>query len=309
MTRILLTGAGGFIGRAVADRLNAQGHEVHGIGRSPAGPPGVRWHVGDLLHPDAAAIPERVGAEQLIHLAWCTDPATYRQSAENLAWTEASIRLLRAFAAAGGRRAVLAGTVFEYDWTDGACVERETPLRPDTVYGSCKQALSTLVEAAATALQLSCAWGRVFWLYGPHEQPGRLVSSLIAGLEAGESVRLGPGAARRDYLHVHDVARALAAVAASGVEGPVNIGAGTALSVAEIAERVGALIGRPELVKLGARPAAPGEPPLVVADVRRLRDEVGFRPALDLDSGLRQTIAWWRAARAGVTAPPGRPAA
>jgi nucleoside-diphosphate-sugar epimerase len=302
VTRILLTGATGFIGREVATLLVARGHEVHGVARrSGATVAGVCWHAEDLRPGAARSLAERIGAEELLHLAWYAEPGRYRDSPANVAWVEASLGLLSGFAAAGGRRAVIAGSVFEYDWADGRCHELETPARPDTLYGACKNALASMALAAAPQLGLRCACARVFWLYGPREPGGRLVSSAIASLLEGRPVALSSGRQRRDFLHVRDVAAALVAILASDIEGTVNVGSGLAVPIAQIAQRIGELIGRPELIRLGelgARPDAGQQPPVVVADVGRLFGEVGFRPALDLDAGLRETIAWWTSERA-----------
>jgi nucleoside-diphosphate-sugar epimerase len=300
LSRVLVTGASGFIGRHVVSRLAERGHEVHAVARA-ADPaiPAARWHAVDLLDPDARGdLAGRARAEMLLHLAWCADPATYRESPDNLAWTEASLELLRAFAAAGGSRAVLVGSVFEYDWAGGICAESTTALRPGTLYGTCKSALGTIVPAAGPALGLSCAWARVFWLYGPHEPRGRLVSSVIENLLEGRPASLSAGAQERDFLHVSDVAGALVALLDSEVEGHVNVGSGVAVPVRAVAERIGALVGRPELLSIGERPGGAHEVPLVVAHVERLTREVGFHPAFDLDRGLAHTIEWWRTALA-----------
>ncbi len=302
MSRVLVTGASGFIGRHVVSRLTEHGHEVHAAARvADPSVPAARWHAVDLLDPDAPDDLTRcASAELLVHLAWCAEPATYRESPDNLAWTEASLRLLRAFAAAGGRRGVLVGSVFEYDWSGGACSERRTALRPRTLYGTCKSALSTIVPAAGPSLGLSCAWARVFWLYGPHEPRGRLVSSVIENVLGGRPASVSAGTHERDFLHVGDVAGALAALLESEVEGQVNVGSGTAVRVRDIALRIGALLERPELISIGERSGGAEEPPVVVADVERLTREVGFRPVFDLDRGLAQTIEWWRSAPRGT---------
>ena len=88
-----------------------------------------------------------------------------------------------------------------------------------------------------------------------------------------------------------DAGAAFAAMLDSEVSGAVNVGTGTATAIADVATRLGHLLGRPELVKLDARAARPGEPQCLVADVGRLRDEVGFVAKIALDEGLRATSA------------------
>lgn len=296
MSRVLVTGASGFIGRHVARRLAERGEEVHATAHTAEiDLPGVRWHRTNLLDPAAPdTLLRRVRPDRLVHVAWYAKPRECWHSAANLDWTEASLRLLRAFAAVGGRRAVLVGSVFEYDWTAGACVENVTPLAPATLYGSCKAGLSQIAAAAAPALGLALSWARVFWLYGPHEPRNRLVSSVIEGLLTGRSVAVTSGVQRRDYLHVADVAAGLVALLDSSVTGAVNIGSGTAVPVRSIFQQLGQLLDRPHLLDIGARVEATAEPPVVVADVGRLTHEVGFTPTFDLERGLADTVAWWQ---------------
>jgi len=250
----------------------------------------------DLLEPDAAArLVDEVRPTHLLHLAWYAEPGAFWESPENARWLDASVRLLDAFAASGGRRAVVAGTCAEYDWSgDGVLAERSTPLAPRSAYGAAKNAL----RLAAEELPFALGWGRVFFLYGPHEDPRRLVASVARSLLAGEPARTTDGRQLRDFLHVADAGDAFAALLDSGVEGAVNIGSGEGVAVAEVVERLAALTGRPDLVQLGALAAPPDEPPQLVADAGRLRDEVGWRPARSLDDGLRETVEWWRAATA-----------
>ncbi len=103
----------------------------------------------------------------------------------------------------------------------------------------------------------------------------------------------GAGVRVRDFLHIEDAAGALAVLLDSPVTGAVNIASGVGVRVDEVVERLARLLGRPELVRRGVRPDRPGEPPLLVADVVRLREEVGYRPRWELADGLAATVRWW----------------
>jgi nucleoside-diphosphate-sugar epimerase len=298
MKRVLVTGATGFIGRQCLAPLLARGFEVHAVHHARTVPPDadVRWHAADLLAGGSAArVIAEVAPTHLLHLAWYAVPGQYWTSRANLAWVRASLALYEAFVAAGGRRVVIGGTSAEYDGSGGVCHERTTPIAPRTYYGTCKRALSEIVAADAAVAGVSAAWARFFFLYGPHEYPERLVASVIRALLRGDTARCSPGTQRRDFLHVADAAAATVALLDGAVEGPVNIASGTAVAVKSIIERVATLIGGPGRVELGALPA--DDPPLIVADVARLRDEVGFAPAHDPDDRLRDTIAWWQEAQ------------
>lgn len=300
MRRVLVTGASGFVGRPALAALAARGFEVHAVARGvPAGTAaagdGVRWHAADLL--DGARRRELVagvGATHLLHLAWYAEPGAFWAARENAAWVAATIALLDEFAAAGGARATLAGSCAEYDWTVPGPLGEDAPLAPATYYGVCKDATRRVVEGLARLAGLSLAWGRIFFLYGPREDPRRLVASVARALVAGERAPTSGGAQRRDFLHVDDVAGAFAALLDGELSGAVNIASGEAVAVRAIAEALARAAGRPELLDVGALPARAGEPDEIVADVARLRDEVGFRPAHSLEQGLAETVRWWR---------------
>lgn len=291
MSRVLVTGASGFIGRRTLAPLVQAGHEVHAVTRGEqAAHAGVRWHQADLLA--SADVVARVRPETLVHMAWYAEHGSFWSSPENVRWVEASLALLRSFADAGGKRAVLAGTCAEYDWDQGGDALREdfTPLHPATLYGTCKLGLFRVATAFAEQAGLALAWGRVFFLYGPGEAPGRLFASVARALLEGQEARTTDGRQVRDFMHVDDVGAAFAALAASDVGGAVNIGSGTGVTLREVIDEIGRAVGRPDLLRIGALPAREGESARLVADVRRLRDEVDFAPKLTLAAGTAETV-------------------
>jgi nucleoside-diphosphate-sugar epimerase len=299
MNRLLITGATGFLGVPCVARA-AGAFEVHAAARTPGRSPGVVSHAVDLFDP--ARVSELLAAVRpthLLHLAWVATPGSYWTSPENHRWVEASRHLLTAFAECHGRRAVVAGTCAEYDWAAArVCRESETPTRPATVYGQCKNELREWTEEFGRRTDVTVAWARLFFLYGPREHPTRLVPSVARALLSGEVAECSDGTQRRDFLHTDDLADALVTLLRSDLTGPVNVGSGDAVAVRAVVEAVARACGRPDLVRFGARPTTPGDPPLLVADVSRLRDELGWRPRLRLEEGLSEAVNWWRVRRA-----------
>jgi len=304
--RVLVTGAGGFIGRWSVPGLLASGFAVHAVLAPHSAPPvpaalaGAALHRADLL--DAAAAGDlirQVRPSHLLHFAWIAIPGIYRQSEDNYRWLAASRTLLEAFLRAGGARAVIAGSSAEYAAGAGLCVERQSALADDgaaavTPYAQCKLALYRDLLAASRSAGLSAAWGRIFLQFGPAEHPDRLVPAVIRRLLLNQQAPCTHGRQVRSFLHCADVGAAFAALLASDLQGAVNIGSDRSITVAGLAAMIAAQIGRPELLRLGALPAPAAEPAVLVPDVRRLRGELGWTPRFDLAGGLADTIAWWR---------------
>jgi nucleoside-diphosphate-sugar epimerase len=293
---VLVTGASGFIGRHALASLRDRGHEVVAVSR--AGGPrddGVRWERADLLDArDRHRVIAAARATRLLHLAWVTEPGVYWTSPDNERWVAASLDLVRRFAAEGGHRAVVAGSCAEYEWSQPLLSESQTPLRPATPYGRAKHELHESVDEFARGQGLTLAWARLFFLYGPGEHRDRLVASITRALLASEPIETTDGLQRRDFLYGPDASDAIVALLDSGAEGALNIAAGESVSVREIVESIGRATGRPELIRFGAIARDPSDPPELVADVARLRREVGWCPRVSLPDGIEATVAWWR---------------
>jgi nucleoside-diphosphate-sugar epimerase len=297
MKTVLLTGATGFIGRHCLAPLISAGYEVHAVcfRNARIETSEVYWHQGDLLNPDEAErLMRQVHPTHWLHLAWNVAPGEYWESEQNLLWLQASVELLRQFSQNGGRRMVMAGTCAEYDWREGICKENTTPLAPSTLYGACKHSLQVASSAFARQKEISLAWGRIFFLFGPHENTNRLVPSVIRALLAGQVANCSHGQQLRDFLFVADVAEAFVALLNSDVCGPVNIASGQAVAVKDIVLVIAHKLDRADLVRLGTVPASEDEPPSIVADVTRLSEEVGWSSRHTLGEGLDKAIAWWK---------------
>jgi nucleoside-diphosphate-sugar epimerase len=302
--RVLVSGAGGFIGRWSVPALLRRGYEVHAVlsGHANREVPeqlgGAQIHFADLLNGSSVDdLTNAVRPSHLLHFAWIAAPGLYWNSTENFRWLAASERLLRAFLAHGGSRVMMAGSCAEYDWSRvEVCDELSSPLADTNAapYAACKIDLQKILADVGRREHLSTAWGRIFFQFGPYEHPDRLVPSVICNLLLNRSAACSHGRQIRSFLHVADVGEAFAAVLDSDLEGPVNIGSDERIALADLIDRIGRQIGRPELLRLGARPAPPQEPSLLVPEIHRLRDEAQWRPRFTLNEALSDTIAWWR---------------
>lgn len=272
MTRnVLVTGAGGFVGRHVLRELLSRGHAVTFterptrpvvIGGGATG--GRRLQTEDLFaEPQERWAQVCTGIDMVIHLAWYAEPHRYQRSVENLACVEGTIRLARGAAQAGVSRFVGIGTCAEYD-VDQCLLCTDTPLRPRTLYGSAKAASFLLLSSLLADLGVSFAWCRLFYLYGAGEHESRLLPYVRSRLATGQPVDLSDGNQIKDFIDVEDAARMIVDVSLGTETGPVNICSGVPRTVRQLVERVADEYGRRDLLRFGARPSNDFDPPCVV---------------------------------------------
>lgn len=300
--RLLVTGVSGLVGRHVEAAAHAdQAIDLVVTGRTRPNNLAkcIEFVAADLSDGDEAArVVRDVRPTHLIHAAWETRHPTYYHDLANLDWVIATARMAVEFAAGGGKRFVQVGSCAEYDWTAGRCVEGVTPDRPATRYGAAKLAAFRAVEAAAMD-QFEAVEARIFWVFGPHENPQRLIPLICQSHLRGVVPMLGSGTQLRDLVYGPDAARALLALTrADGLEGVVNIGSGEPVSLSSVAILLAGLAGVAES-GLGLRPDLDGGPALLSASDSRLRS-TGWSPEWKLNEALAQTYQWWRSQNEGA---------
>ncbi|BAG00915.1 MAG: NAD(P)-dependent oxidoreductase [Microcystis sp. M54BS1] len=299
--KVLITGASGFVGSHVARLLVAEGCEVHVLVRESSN----RWRIQDILpsmylwQSDLVAFEnvntylQEIKPELCIHLAWYAVPGKYLNSQENLDSIQASINLLSQLAELGCKRFVGIGTCFEYDLSLGYLSESSLT-KPITLYAATKVALSTILQQFAQITEMEVAWIRLFYQYGPMEDERRLIPGIISSLLRDEVVKTTKGEQIRDFLHIEDVASAIWAVAKSNVSGVVNVGSGQPVTVGQIALELGNLLGKPDLIHLGALPYRPNDPMFICANNELLRKKTDWTQKYNLTTGLKNTIKWYK---------------
>jgi UDP-glucose 4-epimerase len=293
MRKVLVTGATGHIGAQLCRRLQTDGVEVHAVSRNARTDESaaIRWWRADLR--DAQATRELLASvrpEVIFHLAGCVTggrgvEAVLPTLEHNL---QATASLLVALTEIGYGRMVLAGSLEEP--VEGASEVCSSP------YAASKSAVRAYARMFRALYKTPVVNTRIFMVYGPGEQPvTRFVPYVISSLLAGESPKLSSGRRMVDWIYVDDVIEGLLACAKSqDVHGDsVDLGSGHLTELRDVALQIAELVGSQVHPEFGAVPDRAMEQERV-ADVQRTYDQLGWKPRTSLETGLRNTIAWFR---------------
>ncbi len=305
--RILVSGGAGFIGSHVADAFVAAGHEVGVVDNLSSGFRGnvgerVRFWETDIRHPALHDILAEFRPEVISHhAAQMSVTASVRNPREDADINIlGSLNLLEAAVRRGTRRVVFASTGGAMYGEQEELPTAETVFpEPVSPYGVAKLAVERYLYAFRGMHGLEAVALRYANVYGPRQNPhgeAGVVAIFCRALTEGRTLTInGDGEQTRDYVYVGDVVQANLLAAAMKVDQglPVlNIGTGLQTSVNELAVRLEELSDRRPRIQHG--PARPGEQRRSALDSALARRLLGWRPAVDLRTGLAETLAWFR---------------
>ncbi|HWO93917.1 MAG TPA: NAD-dependent epimerase/dehydratase family protein [Dehalococcoidia bacterium] len=284
MTRVLVTGGAGFLGRHLVDALLARGDDVtilDNFRRSePEGiPPAVRLFEGDIRDP-AAVQAAMEGAELVFHLAAQSNVMGSSADPDYAFATNVmgTYNVLRAARAAGVRRVVFSSSREAYGEPAALPVAEDTPLGAKNAYGASKIAGEAYCRVSEAEGGPTCSILRFANVYGPGDRE-RVIPLWLDRAVRGEPLELYGGSQVLDFVWVGIAVECLLAAGERDLDGPVNVGSGTGTSLTELAERIRSLTGgRSELKVLPARPI---EVTRFVADTTRMRRVLGIQPPED----------------------------
>lgn len=282
--KVLLTGATGFIGRYVVRSLQQRGIKTVTLGRHKTADD-IDFIYADILTDDIESLIKNSQATHLLHLAWFTEPGQFWESAKNLRWMEASIRLFEAFIAQGGRHLVASGSCAEYEWSHNHCDEGSTPLIPATLYGSTKDATRRIADALCRQHGLTCAWGRVFFPYGYGEPAEKLLTSVRAVLLGQKPAFPINTQVYRDYIHVSDVAEAFMTLLLEQAEGAYNIASGQPIQLESLIKEMAQKLRVDPTPLLTLSTTRPTDPMLITGSIQKLMS-MGWRCRTPIEQGI-----------------------
>jgi UDP-glucuronate 4-epimerase len=315
MTRVLVTGAAGFIGSHVSEALLAQGDQVVGVDNfDPFYPRSVKERNLEMLRgtagfsfleADIARQPLPLdGVSVVLHLAArpgvrpsLEDPASYSET--NITGT---VRVFEAARRAGIRRVVFGSSSSVYgNATPAPFAEDAAAAWPISPYAASKRAGELMAHAFAHLYGMQIACLRFFTVYGPRQRPDLAIHRFTDLIARGQAVRMhGDGSSERDYTYITDcVDGVLAAVEwtarsrSAGVAEAINIGGGARVRLDRLIELIARTLERE--VKIERHPDQPGDVRLTDADLHRAGRELGFRPKVGIEEGIRQFVRWYEA--------------
>lgn len=301
--RVLVTGAGGFVGANLTRRLLADGHQVHVLL-----PPGATsWRLEDVIGDavtwvcdlqDAEAVDRVVRGsrpEYVFHLA-AHGAYPSQRSVERMFGTNVmgAVSLVEASLRHGVAAVVNTGSSSEYGYKDHAPREDEWA-DPNSHYAVTKASATMYCRYASVTSGTPITTLRLYSVYGPYEEPSRLVPALaVHGLEGRLPPLVGPHVAR-DFIHVHDVVEAcLRAAACPDVGAVYNVGTGRQTSLQALVEIVRRRLDISMAPSWGSLPARIWDTDVWVAQPDALQEGTGWVPQVEVEEGFARFVEWLR---------------
>jgi NAD dependent epimerase/dehydratase len=308
--RVLVTGAGGFIGSQLAEALVHAGASVRAFIRyTSRGDYGwlelsdpeifreIEVFRGDLANPEAVT-GAVAGQEIVLHLgALIPIPYSYRHPREFVtANVTGTLNVLEATRRDEVARVVHTSTSEVYGTALRIPIDEEHPLHPQSPYAATKVGADQLALSYQRSFGTPVVIARPFNTFGPRQSARAVIPTIVAQALSRDVIELGATDPTRDFLYVGDTVRGIMRCAeVDGVEGEViNLGTGVEVSIAEVADRVRRLLNRDVAVVLDEARLRPphSEVERLVADCAKAKSVLDWEPEIDLDEGLRKTVDW-----------------
>lgn len=294
MKKVLVTGASGFLGHTLVEKMAKLGiYEIIAVisgRRTVSFPDKVQVEAVDLMDQNACRkLMERVKPDIMLHYAWTL--GNHQSSEENIKWLETCLHLGRLFVHCGGKTFLFAGTYYEYGtrlikYAEG--ISRDAEL---SLYGSCKLAFEQAGKSFFDLNGVRFITARYVSIYGPGMSRRAPIFNAIETMLQGNSFYIKNPYNIWDYIYIDDAAEATIRLLNSDYCGTMNIASGTSIAVRRAFSEIANLLNRPDLICFDEEPT---EYAVISADTSRMESVLHYRCTTPLREGLARTIRWYQ---------------
>lgn len=308
MARVLISGAAGFVGSHLTDRLLERGDEVVGVDNLITGNPRNLLHLADnpnftFIEADVTKSIDHITGkfDRLYHLASCASPIDYLQRpfATLYAGSDGTRVMLERCEKDGARFLTTSTSEVYGDPAVHPQVEsywgNVNPIGPRSVYDEAKRYAEALIMAFNRYKGVETRIARLFNTYGPRmrHDDGRVIPAFSCQAIEGKPLTVfGDGSQTRSYCFIGDLSRALVLLMESDYDQPVNLGNPYELTVGELAKRIIEYSGSDSTLTF--KPLPEDDPKLRCPDITRAGEVLGWTPVVPFEDGIAQTLAYFR---------------
>ncbi|HCE45340.1 MAG TPA: hypothetical protein DET40_17510 [Lentisphaeria bacterium] len=293
--RVLVTGADGFIGGHVLERLLASGHEVLAVALGEtevsSGFKSVKWFFGDISN--TSEIKKHVisyDPEAMIHLAWEGIPDYgYDMSRRNIDISLGISNLVIDNSCC--RKIISTGSCWEYGNRKGVCMESDA-IAADSYFSWAKSSVNGYLGIKCKEHKIDFKWLRLFYVYGPGQKEKSIIPSIIRAFTEGRHPEIRNPANRNDYIYVKDVADAIFLALEKNTDNIIyNVGSGRSVPAYEVA---GTIASEMKCVYEPGTGSGNGQHEDFWADTTRIHSDLGWKPEYSLEKGILETIRYFK---------------
>lgn len=237
MSKILISGGTGFIGKHLLSILEEKGHSCFVISRKENSSPCTSTNFINfdfLFGSSFSNILQKISPDIFIHLAWDVKSQDFVSNTVNKLWYQRSINLCKQFLDNGGKKIIVAGTCFEYDLSSNDVLNEDSKCIPSSLYGKCKNNLHDDLLYFLDEYNYDLIWARIFYPYGLGEEKRKFISYIIDSIKNDKKLFIKQPNDVLDYIHVSDIAEALSLLTNSNVSGTFNVCSGNQVKVENI---------------------------------------------------------------------------
>lgn len=290
--KVLVTGGKGFLGSYIADYLRALDFDVFTLSRSEdlENFKHLQVNIFELQEVDKAI--KTIKPEVVIHAAWDTTLDTYMHSTINSAYQEASHHLASICATYGVAKLLVLGSSAEYGLKAEPVLAETSIAMPITEYGKAKYSLLRRLQGQGLDNVLNLAWLRIFQPYGPMQNSRRLFPTLLKQISEGGEIVIKFPFQIRDWIHVTDICQVVSFVIERNLSGIFDVGTGTGTRNLDLVHTMERILRSNRAVKVYLENSSETIIDTLVVSPEAFLFKAGFKPTIDLESGIRQILGY-----------------